>query len=385
MTRNGTWLVAAVAACTAAAGADEALVERWDKPRVESFALRGAPPKDVLADISARYGVAVRAAPMDLPAMDFEAADVTFFEALDRLASAHGLLVTGWPVGERPLALGRPGRRLPAMPVAHIGPSRLAVQSVSLLAATHWTIVEPKVEIGAEDVTSAFSRYTRDWMADLAEAPRMRVGFQWMTEPGFEQVALVGWDIRRAEDDTGAGIAVTVPPGLPLAANHSFSVDFEAPRRSARSIARLEGRMRVALPLREGEVEFKADEARRTKPLGDARVKLEDVDAEGAVVRLSIEGAPCGPLKPCMAELRRHDVRVGSRAGGAPLSVTVIAYDADGAEVAGSLMRTWSDVNFPSVTYWIDLERAPARIVLRSTTTALVRELPFSFTKIPLP
>jgi len=42
-------------------------------------------------------------------------------------------------------------------------------------------------------------------------------------------------------------------------------------------------------------------------------------------------------------------------------------------------------VNFPSVTYWIDLERAPARIVLRSTTTALVRELPFSFTKIPLP
>jgi hypothetical protein len=378
--RNGTWLLATLV-LGAAAEADEALVERWDKPRRESFAMKDASPQDVVREIRERYGVPVADIALDLPRMDFEAKDVTFFEALDRLAAARGLLLAGRAPATEPIALVRPARPLPTTPVAHVGPSRLSVRSISVLAETRWTTGEPR----RTDIEEDIARILRD--RGGPERPRVRVGFQWITEPGFEETSLVSWSVHSAVDDCGAEIAVTLRPDLPLAANDCFVAEFEKPSGKARSIAKLEGRLRVALPAREGQAEFAAGEARQWKPLGDARVKVEDVDAADGTVRLAIEGAPCAALKPCMGDLdvNTHDLRVGSRSGGSSLTVTVLAYRADGAEIAGSVTRRWWDVNFPSVTYWIDLDEAPARLALRTTTVALVREAPFSFSDIPLP
>ncbi|HEX5136211.1 MAG TPA: hypothetical protein VFY93_04505 [Planctomycetota bacterium] len=383
MARNGTWLVALfVVVVAAAAGADEDLVERWDKPHVESFALKDATPQDVLREIRTRFGVPVGDLALDLPRMDFEAKDVTFLEALDRLAAAHGLLLrgSGFP-GAKSLSLARASRKVPPMPVCHVGPSRLSVEGISVLNATHWG--DEPLRAGGTD-TSPVGLALDRFLNDSVDVPRLRLWFVWMAEPDLE-VALVAFAVRRVQYDAGAEASVLDRPGLPIAAGGGFSADLDAPPRSARSIAKLEGRLRVAVPLGQGEVEFKADAWQERKQLGDARVKIEAVDTDAAVVRLSLEGAPCAALKPYFTELdERVRVCVGSD-NAKRMAVTVLAYRADGTEIAGRVRRVWSDVNFPTVTYWLALDEAPVRIVLRSTTTARVREAPFSFTDIPLP
>jgi len=382
MARNGTWLVA-LFAVTAVAGADEELVERWDKPHVESFAMKDATPQDVLKEIRTRFDVPVEYLELDLPHMDFEAKDVTFFEAIDRLASSQDLLVAGWPLGRQKnrLLLVRTTRPLPATPVAHVGPTRLSVQRICAINVTEWIPEDPRQQAMDETIDKLIPGMRAYLHPD---EPRLRMTFCWIAQPGCEQAALVGWEVRHAESDTGAAIDVTAPPELPLRANGTFSVDFAAVPRRVRSIAKLEGRIRVVLPLREGEVEFLATEQGRTKALGEASVRLDDVDDLQAVVRFTVNGAPCKPLNVRNSE---SAVRVGSTTdteGSAPF-LTVLAYREDGREIAGSLRRTWSDVGSPRKTFWIDLDEAPARLLLRTTTGVVEREMPFAFKDIPLP
>lgn len=379
MARNGTWIALALA-FAGLAGGDEAAVKRWDEPQRESFALTDAPPERIAAELRGRYGVPFEADVSGLPPLDFEATGVTFFEAIDRLASARNLVVAGWPqgVGENRLRLVRVSRSLPSTPVAYVGPTRLSVQRISALNEADWTPDEDKrdwkefVAGLPPEVRSALGR----------DEPRLRITFDWTAEPGCEEAALVAWEVHGAE--AGGAIDMQGPPKLPLQANDSFAVDFAVPSRKVRHIAKLEGRIRVALPLRDDQVEFRAAEQGQSKVLGRAKAKLEDIDESRKIVRFTIDGAPCDSLD---ARNSSRAIRVGSKGaadGRAPL-LTVFAYGAGGAEIAGTFKRTWSDVGSPLKTYWIELDEAPARIVLRATVAVAFREAPFAFKDIPLP
>jgi hypothetical protein len=371
------------ATIVAPAAADEALVERWNKPRRESFAFEDELPAKVAEEVSKRFGIPFEAGGLLEVRGEFHAKDATFFEVLDRFAAAHGLLVAGWP-GEaarrraavflprtRGLALVRPEAPGP-VPVVHMGPSRFSVSGVSVLAEREWARDEAEDFPGGADLGALFN--------DLAAIPRLRIAFRWVVEPGFEDVTLVACEVRHLEDDTGTGRAVLRPPNLPCPANDEFSIDFAPPPRRARTITRLEGRLRVALPLRGSRVEFQAAEVGMTKQLGGAQLRLDDI--EDATVRITLKGPPASPL---MARSESPDLHVGRASTPTARDLRLAAYRADGTEIAGSKGHQYTHVDGGCWTYRIDLHEPPARLVVEATTEALVREIPFAFGVIPLP
>ncbi|MCK6462063.1 MAG: hypothetical protein L6Q95_19445 [Planctomycetes bacterium] len=144
MARNGTWLVWTLALAGAGA-ADDALLQQWDAPKRETFALKRMPGREAALEVRRRYGY-----DFECPATDAEVAlkvkDATYFEALDRLAAGLGLFLVGVPLPEAKRGHGEAGLGLtaadgPAGPVvaAYLGPSRLSVESVSIVAVRRCT------------------------------------------------------------------------------------------------------------------------------------------------------------------------------------------------------------------------------------------------------
>jgi len=370
--RNGRWLLAALA-LAAPTLADDALADRWDHPRRENFDIRDSSARDVAEAISKRFGVPIRCE--DASATDptaFKVTDVTFFEALDRLAAAQGLSVVGVPASEETrehsqesLALRRPARAHGATPVAYLGPSRLSVQGLAARKTKVFTAEGPRV--GTDPVLAAWS--------DLVEEDRLHVVFKWIVEPGFEDLMLVRMKVA-AEDDAGNPLRIVPrfefvdPPGtvcsdLPLKADRNFSVYFDRPRPEARAIRELTGTVWVALPVERGEIEFRPADAGSAKQLGGCRVTF--VEAKDDVLRFAFEGVPC-------VEISATDL-LGR--------IEIVAYGADGRVVECSKCGGTEGEDRP--TWWEEYEGPPARVVLRAITKVALREAPFAFADIPLP
>jgi hypothetical protein len=231
------------------------------------------------------------------------------------------------------------------------------------------------------------SRGIEGWLAraqaDAAERSRLRIGFKWNVEPGFEGVTLVDWKVTRAEDDRGQAFAVTIGPDGPLEADNCFDLDFGPVARAATAIARLEGTVRFALPEGVGQVEFLATEGKTTKALGDARIEIRDIDTNRHTIWLAVEGAPCAALMPKGGDL---ELRAAPGANAPSRTILVTAYGADGGEIpAGVAHRFGGSWDVGRTSYRLELDAEPARLVLRAVTKHVIREMPYVFTNIPLP
>jgi hypothetical protein len=356
--------------------------EWWDKPRRETFDLKGAWPAAVVEEIRTRFGIPFEFQPAGGERADFVAKDVTFLEALDRCAASYGLSIVGVALseeerdfGQAGLALVRPDPPLPPAPVSHAGPSRLSVQMVSVLKVRRCAAEDPQPE---ESV----------WCGNLGrdEKPHLRLQFRWITEPRFKEAEIIGWRDTCATDDRGNAIGLLDAPDLPVPANSDFEQDLAAPHESAKAIGRLAGVLRVALAAERTRIEFATSDAPATKPLGGGSITLGGVNAAKPDVSFTVIGNPCRGL-PREGD-DEFDIRIGSedwvdRGVG---TIELYAYDADGREIArGSSCDSSSALWGSSWTYRIDLEQAPARIAFEATTRVVIREAPFEFTNIPLP
>jgi hypothetical protein len=366
----------------AVAVADDGIVDRWDQPRRESFDLKAVTAQQAAEEVKKRYGVGISVvAHGGVATADFAATGVTFLEALDRLAALHGLAVSGAPVGgtaewgePRPLALARPAMGVRPVAASHIGGSRLSVEGVSVVAVLACA-PEPQEE-----------RLVLPPHDD--GPPGLSVRLRWIAEPGLDSIARFAFEVVAAEDDTGQRLPVL--EGRPwqqlefVSANRDFVVRLERPSPKATAIRKLEGRLKVAIPLERAKIEFAANEIGQTKALGGAQVSLDAIDEETKEVTISVHGAPCAGL----GEGAYPHLRVGSMHGAwsgawGGNAIRVSPYGADGREIDASGTRTGTDDG--KWTARISLGAVPKKISVDALVRAVVRDATFSFKDIPLP
>ena len=375
-----------VVALAGAAVADDALVRCWDSPQRESFDVKAAVTEQLVEELRTRYGVRFSFPASDTKLHDFAAKDVTFFEALDRLAALHGLVLTGAPVkatgdyGEpKPLALVRPAEGVRPIPAVFVGPSRLSVQSVSLVVTAHCAPEEE--EDDGHLVLGGFGQ---------EDVPGLGVRLRWIVEPGFEGIGHFDLKVVAAEDDTGQPIEVGSEPSFDLEwvrpANRDFVLRLGRPSAKAKAIRKLEGTMRVAIPVEWAKIEFLADEVGKAKELGGAKVTLDSIDPEKKAVAITLSGTPCAGL----GESGYPDLLVGSddhvwRGSWAGSAIKVLPYDAGGRGIQQGSEGTNTTRGDDKWTAKVALEAVPARIAIEALVRAAVREATFSFADIPLP
>ncbi|HEX5136212.1 MAG TPA: hypothetical protein VFY93_04510 [Planctomycetota bacterium] len=368
--RSPRILAAAVAALAAVAAADDALLQQWDAPRRQTFALKRMPANLVTLELRRRYGCDFDDSKVS-GELAFAARDATFFEALDQLAAALGLHVTGAPApgGTRGLALARSDVPLGPAIVAYLGPSRLSVEVVSALAVRPCA-PDPKPSTLAETLGHD--------SPDAAPRPRLRIQLRWIVEPGFEDVSLRELTLGQIEDDNGAPIDGKADAHLPVAANRPFALDFAGPPPKAKAIRKLEGVARVSIPVERGEISFAAGEAGVTKHLGLASITIQEIKGES--VSFEMVRTPAGTPEedaPVIAAGRYQAMR------DEPPVLTVTAYDEKGVVLDG-VAQGYARMN-DRYTYKLVCEQPPARLTFQAVTKLATREAPFSFTDIPLP
>jgi len=352
------------------AAANDAILHQWDAPRRQTFALKSMPANLVTLELRRRYGFEFDDSKVSGD-LAFAAKDATLFEALDQLAAALGLYVTGTPApgGTHGLALARSDIPLGPAIVAHLGPSRLSVESVSALAVRPCA-PDPKPSTLAETLGHD--------SPDAAPRPRLRIQLRWIVEPGFEDVSLRGLTLGQIEDEKGAPIDGKADAHLPVAANRLFALDFAGPPPKAKAIRKLEGVARVSIPVERGEISFAAGDVGATRHLGLASITLQEIDGE--TVCFEMARTPAGTVE------EDAPVIVAGRVQGMqnePPVLAVTAYDEKGA-VLDAVAQGYADVN-DRYTYKLVCERPPARLVFQAITKLVTREMPFSFSDIPLP
>jgi hypothetical protein len=255
-----------LAALAARAAAGDALLQQWDAPKRETFSLKKMTGAEAALEVRRRYGYN-----FDFPTTDGQLAlkvkDATFFEALDRLAEGLDLFLVGVPLPEAKRNFNEAGLGLvpsdgPAGPVVatYLGPSRLSVESVSVLAVRRCV---PRAKpsgvpsVIADEIARDLARFDRD-----GNWPRLRLELKWIVEPGFDDVALSGMTLIQALDDTGRPLRTARDPRLPISPNSTLDLDFERPTGKAKAVRRLQGSVRFLIPLERGEISFQATEAR---------------------------------------------------------------------------------------------------------------------------
>jgi hypothetical protein len=376
-------LVVALLALPAAA--DEAMADHWDKTRRESFALKKEKPLGVAVAIRMRFGFEMEFVDPPQDPMDFKQKDVTFFEAIDRLGAARGYYLVGTPQPPRRdtgdplpgdvLSLVKPDRPLAPPVIAYMGPSRLSVESLSVLAVTF--CAPPRAPLVLRGLPAGLDAKIRIHLpAAREEEPRLRLSLKWIVEPGFEGAAISDLSPRLAIDDRGSPLVVVKPPRFPVPANGRFHFDLERPAyANAKAIRKFEGTARIALPLATAEVIFQAAEAGTTKPLGGAGVKL--VSIEGSTAKIALAGMPCGLLgvEPQLA--------VGSGGAGGIEDITLVATDAEGKEVEAGNRSAESKEGVQQLK--VEFDRPPAKFVFRAVVRIATRDTTFAFGNIPLP
>lgn len=384
MTRNGTWLLAALAWLAGVADADDALLQQWDAPKRETFATKKMPGREAALEVRRRYGY-----DFECPATDAEVAlrvkEATYFEALDRLAAGLGLYLVGVPVPEEKrgfleggLALQKAEEPMGPVVAFYLGPSRLSVESVALLAVRR--CAPPAKPSGGPlgDLPVRILRDIQRFTPGAAEQPRMSLELKWIVEPGFDDVTMATLSIVQALDDKGQALRPRGDARMPVAANSVFDLDFEPPTAKAKSIRKIQGSARFSIPVERGEISFLASETGAAKTLGRASITIDKVD--GTTVALTLVGTPAGIAREGTVPI---DMPAGGLRHGEPAALTVIVYDEKGAEVPGRPRHSSSEEG--KCTYELELERAAARIVFRAVTKVVAREAPFLLGNIPLP
>jgi hypothetical protein len=345
--------------------ADDALVERWDRPRRETFEMKDANAERVAEEIRSRYPVSFRLKATGLQRATFVARDVTSFEALDQFAALHGIHLAGVPESggdrdswETDLSLVRADPATTRTPVAYFGPSRFSVECASVLAVQRCAPA-----LGVPEDQS---------FLDEEEMPRLRLRLRWLVEPGFEEAEIVEWTCAGAIDDLG-GSCAPFPDELDLKdqaipANGRFLVQLRPPRGGARKLAKVELTARIALPAAREEVTFDASEVGTTKNLGGARITF--VKLEGTAAGFDTDGSLDG----------ESGTRIVPASWGKPDMGNAVlrAYSESGAEIAATPV-----MSFPQ--QGVGLAQAPKRIVLSAVTKVAVRETTVTFTDVPLP
>jgi hypothetical protein len=210
----------------------------------------------------------------------------------------------------------------------------------------------------------------------------MRLRMHWLAGPGLEEVRITQWKVS-AEDDQGKRLTgIEEPWEESTLPNRDVSLALTPPTRGARTLRKVEGTASIVLPLERGKVEFAPTEAGQTKPLGGARVKLQQVDAKEKSVSFSLKGRPCPGIKSDIDMDVASEVWHGSSGANA---VRVVAYDAEGTEIPRGSGTHMSSDWLGRRTWTIEFEAVPSRIVLEALVRGEQREIPFSFTDIPLP
>jgi len=373
-----------IGALAAPAAADDALLQQWDAPKRETFATKKMPGREAALEVRRRYGY-----DFECPATDAEVAlkvkDATYFEALDRLAAGLGFYLVGVPVPEAKrgfleggLALQKAEEPTGAAVAAYLGPSRLSVESVALLAVRRCA-PPPKPSGGPlGDLPARILRDIERFTPGAAQRPRMSLELKWIVEPGFDDVTMARLSIVQALDDKGQPLRPRGDARMPVAANSLFELDFEPPAAKARSIRKIQGSATFSIPVERGEISFLASETGAAKALGRASVTIDRID--GTTVALTLVGTPAGIDREGIVPI---DMPAGGLRHGEPAALTLIVYDEKGAEIPGRPRHSSSGEG--RCTYEIELERAAAKLVFRAVTKVVARELPLLLGNIPLP
>ncbi|HEX5136213.1 MAG TPA: hypothetical protein VFY93_04515 [Planctomycetota bacterium] len=387
--RSPRILAAAVAALAAVAAADDALLQQWDAPKRETFALKKMPGGEAALELRKRYGYN-----FEFPATDdqvaLKAKNATYLEALDLLADGLNLYLVGMAVPEGKRKFGEGGLALvkadepmgPAL-AAYLGPSRLSIETVSVLAVRRCAPRGKLSVPGLPDVEGLRERIEKDmerFGTGASNRPRLRLELKWITEPGFDDVALTAISIIQAIDDKGQSLRPLHDPRLPVSANSTIELDFERPAGKVKAIRKLQGSARFAIPVDRGEVSFRVEDRGTPKTLGRAAVTVDGI--ESPKVTFTIVGTPSGVLREGFVS-----IDVGTKSDGwfpgVPADLVVVAYDAKGAEVDGHVRD--ASAGEGRSTYVLELKETPAKLVFRAVTQVAARELPFLFGSIPLP
>ena len=343
-TVKGHMLIAlAVSLLAATVAADQEVVRLWDNPRRLSFEFTKTPLSNVTAVICRRFGEGRVSIEDRRRRVDFVETNLTFFEALDRLAEQNGMVLLGSPgrapsdrgKGEQALHIGKAAGR---SAVARLGSSRLS--------ASAWVLGD-------------------GGMVDL----------DWFVPSGLERAAILKVDIKRATDDTKAKVRVSrgLPPHV-MNANERKTLLFDKCSPKA-TMLMLEGTIRIGLPLETSHVDLAVRDAGKLTPLGACWITLDGI-TKSAEMTVTVVG---NPLVKRDAQLPQLQIKSGSSRVRTPINMIETVLGGN-VRPAGELRLSHYGAG---VRHRIALSAVPYKVTFRAVTRIATRDLPFTL-NVPL-
>ncbi len=368
-----------------AAGAEDppTLLDRFDRPPLISASLKDLPAGKALQLLCLKAGCPAIDADRGGTPVTLELKEVPFWEAVDRVAAAAGMVLTGsqFPAegdtGSRlgvreQLRLALPDDRLLAASPCNRGPVRVALVAV---------VVERSGKVVA--------RFSEEAETGDPGRETLRVDLRFHPLAGLEDAELGALLMDAAVDEKGLEYAsheceVTksyvgsmAPPGWTGSAN------FDASGGTGERLTEISGALEVFFPGAEESVELDLASLPATAKIGGATftvVEVGDASMKATVEGSLLTGENGRPPLPQILSGEEGELPRVLRPK--PDGLRILLRDAAGKVVTSA---SWSGGGGDVLTYDFELSGRPVKATVSGRTKVEKREVPFRFKDIPLP
>ena len=365
-------LVLAVVACSgpAAAGPEGDLVKRWEQTARVSIKDKSIRVADAIEKICRKTGqdqLRISAKAGQRIALELE--NATFFEAVDAVAERAGLALKTpgrWSDAGHFSLVARP-EGMKRIPPVHSGPARLAL-------------------FGIYAERNAARRFEPDASEPDTTPRKLWLELHCLFEKGLDGVVLGSVELDTVTDDADQSLVDkrTVAAGD----DGEARVDLKAGGPGSLMIRELRGRAIVLIPRKVAELKLTPRARNRAKTLGKAKFTMVQCLRKGSKNQpelvVALKGVPCPELGG-KSDWGRVDVVTASLWRSRRAEVAIYLYTGSGKEIGTAGSRTDSGLGDAPVVYTFQLDDYPARIVVRSITEVVRREIPFHFSDLPIP
>lgn len=328
----------------------------WNSPKRGTFRFQQVELSTVLGKLEEHFEQRVKLQADGRSLVDLDAKRLTFFQALDLLATRNKLLLH---VDGTSLILMEGAQELPESHVAYFGPSRLSLEEA--IRAKDWD-----------------------------ESDYLKVELKWLA-PEEMVCALVDLKLERIVDDKGTVYRMIETKrynGFPLNPNSTLTLHLTPPPESATRIIRFAGVLRVAFEAKREKITFKASERTKTKRLGRSAITFHGVP--GRKLHFTVSQWSCPEFRGGEHDQPWIRFMTRGKSNRSPQTpnvedITVHCYGKGKKEIgqAGSISYS-HDLGEPRWEHKIGVEKEPATIVFGAVTKLKLRDARFSFSNVTL-
>ncbi|MCK6478698.1 MAG: hypothetical protein HUU06_14255 [Planctomycetaceae bacterium] len=373
-------LLLASAAALAGEGGGAGLLERFDRPPAVSANFQEMPAGKAVAELCRQAGCPAIGVDGKGKRITLELKEVPFWEAVDRVAAAGGLALSGLRFEKK----GGPGGEFLVM-----DPLRLSPPGKDLLPSTPCSAGTVRVSLVAvvlERSSKAVSRFSAE--AEAAEPGKevLRVGLRFVPLAGLDLAEAGSLRVDAAVDEKGRAFRTSGDGMSSFGSDAGIAGDrwavFDASGGTGERLAEFAGALEVLLPAAEETAELDLTTLPATARIGGTTFTVLEVG--DASMKVTVAGALLGgsDASPPGPQVVTGEEGGGGMFGPKPDALRVLLRDAAGKVLTSS---SWGGGGGDVMTYDFDLSGRPVKATVSARTKVEKRDVPFRFKDVPLP